>query len=139
MLSRFVLSVAGIGLVLIVACAQRAGRRTADSPFAEHEINQVVIYLDRAERQAETDAQRREMLHALDDLRSLDALALGQRRYADYENRPGQWTLVQLMQKYFVPRQPCSIDEETFYRHAQASEARKVVEQHIHALRALSL
>jgi hypothetical protein len=61
--------------------------------------------------------------------------ALKQRSYGDYENKPGQWTLVQLLRKYFVPRELCSIDEETLYRDAQSPYAREVVEQQIRAIR----
>lgn len=125
-------ALAGVGLVLFLACSHTTGRGTAPA----QETNQVVRFLDQADRQSETDEQRREILRALVDLRTLDAVALKRRRYADYGNKPGQWTLVQLIQKYFVPPQPCSIDEEAFYRHAQTPQARKVVEQQIRALQA---
>lgn len=128
---------AGFGFVLTVACAHGTGQETSGAgiPAESQKPNQVVLYLDGAERQAETDEQRQEILRALEDLRSLDPTALRQRRYADYENRPGQWTLVQLLQRYFVPRGPSAIDEETLYRDAQAHRAREVVEQQIRALR----
>jgi hypothetical protein len=127
----------GIGLVLTTACAQGTGQGKTGpaTPAKAQEPNQVVLYLDGAERQAETDEQRQEILRALEDLRTLEPAGLKQRRYADYENQPGQWTLVQLLQKYFVPREPCAIDDETFYRDAQSQHAREVIEQQIRALR----
>ena len=71
-----------------------------------------------------------------EDLRTLAPAALKQRRYADYGNKPGQWTLVQLLERYFVPSlESCSIDEETLYRDAQSPRAREVVGQQIRALR----
>jgi hypothetical protein len=122
-----------IGLLLTVACAH--GTAGPAAPATAQKTNQVVLYLDGAERQAETDEQRREILRALEDLKTLAPAALAQRRYADYENKPEQWTLVQLLQKYFVPRELCSMDEETLYRDAQSPRAREVVEQQIRALR----
>jgi hypothetical protein len=122
-----------IGLVLAVACAH--GTAESGTFVKTQNSNQVGLYLDGAERQAETDEQRLEILRALEDLRTLTPAALKQRRYADYENKPEQWTLVQLLQKYFVPRQLCSIDEETLYQDAQSPRAREVVEQQIRALR----
>jgi hypothetical protein len=122
-----------IGLLLTVACAH--GTAGLGTSAQAKNSNQVVLYLDGAERQAETDEQRREILRALEDLRTLAPAALAQRRYADYEDKPEQWTLVQLLQKYFVPRELCSIDEATLYRDAQTPRAREVVEQQIRALR----
>lgn len=126
---------AGLSLVLTVACAHRSSEKTSAAATESQKTNQVVLYLDGAERQAETDEQRQEILRALEDLRTLAPRALKQQRYADYENRPAQWTLVQLMQKYFVPRELRLIDEEMFYRDAQSPRARDVVGQQIRALR----
>src|SRR5664279_4003636 len=122
-----------IGLVLTVACAH--GTAGPADPVAAQETNQVVLYLDGGERQVETDDEPQEILRALEDLRTLAPAALRQRRYTDHGNKPGQWTLVQLLKTYFVPRELCSIDEETLYRDAQSPRAREVVEQQIRALR----
>jgi hypothetical protein len=124
---------ASLGLVLTMACAH--GTATPAHSARAGAPNQLVLYPDGAERQAETDEQRREILRALEDLRTMSPAALSQRRYADYEDKPEQWTLVQLLQKYFVPRELCSIDEETLHRDAQTPRAREVVEQQIRALR----
>jgi hypothetical protein len=126
--------IAALTVALTVACAHGAAGPTVSG--TAQEMNQVVLYLNGAERQAETDEQRQEILRALEDLRTLTPQALTQRRYADYENKPGQWTLVQLLEKYFVPSLgSCSIDEETLYRDAQSPRAREVIEQQVRALR----
>jgi hypothetical protein len=119
-------------MALMMACAQRSGQAPAAAPPRS---NQVVLYLDGAERQAETDEQRQEILRALEDLRTLDPAALKSRRYANYENEPARWTLAELLRKYFVPRELRSIEEETLYRDAQSPAAREVVSRQIRALR----
>lgn len=127
---------AGIAVLVAAACAHDVarGNRAPANSSARHELNQVVLCLDGAERQSETDEQRQEILRALEDLRALDPATLKRRRYADYDNTPGRWTLVELLRKYFVPRKPCSIDE-TLYVDAQSKRAREVVEQQMRALR----
>ena len=125
-----------IAVLAVGACAHDVARGNLNSASSSEagKPNQVVEYLDGAERQAETDEQRRELLRALEDLRTLDPATLKQRHYADYEDKPGQWTLVQVLQKYFVPRKPCAIDEGLYWD-AQSKRAREVVEQQARALR----
>jgi hypothetical protein len=108
--------------------------RTQQTPVPAGQ-NEVELYLHGAERQAESAAQEQEILKALEDLRTLPPETLRGRRYADYAQKPDQWTLPQLLQKYFVPSKPGSIDEEAFYRDAQDPKARAVVEEHIKAIR----
>ena len=118
----------------VPACAQReAGVRP--STTGPEKQNEVVLYLEGAERQAETEEQQRELLRALEDLQTLDAATLKGRRYADYQNVPGKWTLAELLQKYFVPRQLHRVHEESLYRDAQSPGAREVINQQIRALR----
>ena len=124
----------GLGVLTQVACRPQQTKTTVPSPLPE-EKNEVVLYLDGAERQAETDDQRAEILRALEDLRTLDPVALEKQRYADYGGVPGQWTLAGLLQKYFVPRELRGIDEDALYRDAQSQKARDVIEKQIRALR----
>jgi len=116
------------------ACAQREGGVRSGTTGPEKQ-NEVVLYLEGAERQAETEEQQRELLRALEDLRTLSAATLKGKRYADYQNVPGKWTLAELLQKYFVPRQLHRIHEESLYRDAQSPGAREVIDQQIRALR----
>jgi hypothetical protein len=93
--------------------------------------NQVVLYLDGAERQAETDEQRREILRALEDLRDLGsggAQATTLRRLPRQTRTMDSSPIVGEVFRAAVDA--CSIDEETLYRDAQSPRARGVVEQH---------
>jgi hypothetical protein len=124
----------GLGLVHTTACASRAakGSQIANQP---QKPNEVVLCLSGADRQAENDQQEREILRALEDLRTLDPVTLKNRLYADYQNVPGRWTLATLLKKYFVSREPHHLDEGALYRDAQSPEAREVIEKQIRAIR----
>jgi hypothetical protein len=126
------LAAAVMGLALI-SCGPQQTDETA-KPSSEAQ-NEVVSYLQGAERQAESPAQENEIVKALEDLRSLPPAQLKQRRYADYAMAPNQWTLGQLLQKYFVPTQPRGIDENALYRDAQDPKARAIIDEQINAIR----
>jgi len=115
------------------ACAQREGGGRPSTPGPEKQ-NEVVLYLEGAERQTETEEQQRELFRALEDLRTLDAAKLKSKRYADYQNVPEKWTLAELLQKYFVPRRLHRIHEESLYLDAQSPGAREVINLQIRAL-----
>jgi hypothetical protein len=132
--SRARVSFTLLGLLLFTACAQGSVGALGQRP-APSAANQVVLYLDGAEAQYETDGQGLEIIRALEDLRSLDAATLQGKRYADYAGNSGKWTLAVLLQKYFVPSQPRGIDEAALYRDAQSPQARAVIDQHLRRLR----
>lgn len=50
-----------------------------------------------------------------------------QRRYADYENTPQQWILIQLLQKYFVPLEREPSTKSLFSRDAQSHRACEIM------------
>ena len=118
----------------LMATVSARGQRPlrADKP---QRANEVVLYLDGAELQVETDEQSREILRALEDLRTLDPTTLKGKRYADYQNVPGKWTLDTLLHKYFVPPQLHHIDEENLYHDAQLPEARAVIGHQMRVVR----
>jgi hypothetical protein len=91
--------------------------------------NVVVDFLKGAERQVETEEQRREIRRALEDLLTLPAADARARRYADYQGKPGTWSATQLLQRYYVPAKPMALDEERFYRDAGTPEARAALER----------
>ena len=122
-----------VGLLLVCACSDQ--NKPAKIPSSEGAQNQVVLFLNGAERQAESAAQEKEILKALDDLRTLRPEELRERRYADYGLAPNQWTLAQLLRKYFVSSPLRTIDEEALYRDAQDPKAREVIEEQINAIR----
>jgi hypothetical protein len=129
--TRFLGSIAALVVIVVLALPSC---RTQQTPVPAG-TNEVELYLYGAERQAESAAQEQEILKALEDLRTLPPEALRAKRYADYSQTPDQWTLAQLLQKYFVPSKPGSIDEAVFYRDAQDPKARAVIEEHIRAIR----
>lgn len=120
---------------LLVACRQGAASpATVGTP---PRVNQVVAYLDGAELQMETEQQAREVLRALEDMRTLAPSALRARRYAGYGMEPAVWTLRELLTKYFLPRDITTLlDETALYQDAQDPKARAVVSRHIRAIQA---
>jgi hypothetical protein len=119
--------------VFALSACHRNDVSTTSSPPAVAP-NEVVLYLQGAERQAETDAQEAEILRALEDLQTLTPAELRVRRYADYALQPQQWSLGHLLQKYFVPPRVRSLDEDALYRDAQDPTARAVIEEQIQAI-----
>jgi len=121
-------------LGLLVALALVAGCATL-APAAAPSRNSVVAYLDGAERQAESADQEREIVRALEDLRSLPPAALAERRYADYTMAPARWTLAELVARYFVPHSRMSIDPARFYADASDPRAIAVIDAQLAAAR----
>jgi serine protease inhibitor len=98
--------------------------------FAHDSSNSVVQYLQGAELQAETDAQRMEIRRALQDMQHPErnqGTWLRLQRYADYQGKPGQWSAVRLLENYFVPSRPLSLDENTFYQDLRSAEAQIII------------
>jgi hypothetical protein len=86
--------------VLLCAPACAVPRPTPSAP------NPVVAYLEDAELQAEGEAQLENIRAALRDWATLSATKLRARRYSDFQGRPAQWDLRELVQHHFVPSTP---------------------------------
>ena len=97
--------------------------------------NTVVAYLQGAERQSEDLDQRREIEKALNDILTLSPDELRARRYANYQMEPGAWTIIQLLHRYFVPRQLVGLDESRFYHDIADPAARAVVQERLREVR----
>jgi hypothetical protein len=89
--------------------------------------NPVADYLDGAELQCETDAQRRSVADALNDAVSLSADELRPRRYPDYTGQAGQWDLATLFQRFIVPDQQGKRLGRDFYRDLTSPAGRHAV------------
>jgi len=74
-------------------------------------------YLEHAEIQAETDAQRATLGRAFDDMLQLQPEKLRAARYG-----PDRSTLPALLRAHLVPSEPVAVDDEEFY--TQAGDAR---------------
>ena len=123
-------------LGLLVALALAAGcAAMGPAPAPAQARNSVVAYLDGAERQAESADQEREIVRALEDLRSLSPAVLAERRYADYTMAPARWTLAELVTKYFVPRSRMTIDPARFYADARDPRAIAIIDAQLAAVR----
>ncbi len=94
----------------------------------------MVAYLEGAERQSESDDQRREIRRALQDMLDLDPKALAARRYADYQLRPGRWTAIQVLERYCVPGTRTALGPATFYDDVKKPAAQEAVRKHLAAL-----
>ena len=79
------------------------------------------------------------LVRALEDLRSLPAAALAERRHADYTTAPARWTLAELVARYFVPRSRMSIDPARFYAGASDPHAIAVIDAQLAAVRELGI
>ena len=102
--------------VLLCASACAAPRPTPAAP------NPVVAYLEDAELQAEGEAQLENIRAALRDWATLSVTELRARRYADFQGRPAQWDLLELLQHHFVPATPRGLDD--FWGAAARRDAR---------------
>jgi hypothetical protein len=100
------------------------------SPRPDSE-NSVAAFLKNAERQAETDEQRKEIQRALRDMLEKSAVELRQMRYRDYDGEPNRLSITQLLQHYFVPNPPAALDEEHFFRDVRAPAARAAVQHQL--------
>jgi hypothetical protein len=98
--------------------------------------NVVAQFLGRADRQYESEAQRVEMMHALDDMLTKPAADLRKQRYADHQGNRDAWSLTTLLRRYFVPTvHVADWDLETFYRDLSGAEAREAIRQQLSALK----
>jgi len=97
--------------------------------------NSVVAYLGNAERQSETDDQRREIQKALEDMLRMTPSELKAQRYADYEGKPGAWSVTELLKHYFVPDPMMALDDEQFYKDVGAAEARAAIQRQLDAVK----
>jgi hypothetical protein len=67
----------------------------------------VAEFFSHADRQYETAGQKAEIIRALGDMLNKSAQELRLQRYADYQGVKDAWSLTDLIERYFVPSQPC--------------------------------
>ena len=87
--------------------------------------NTVVVYLEGADQQWETQEQGREIEKALNDMLTLSPDELRNRRYANYQMQPGAWTIIDILHKYFLPRGSADVDESRFTQTLQTPQPRR--------------
>lgn len=123
---------AGSGLFVLVCVLCACTRdRHSQSPSASNSGNTVAAFLSHAERQAETDEQRREIQRALRDMLEKPPAELRQIRYSDYQGHASTWSITQLLQHYFVPNPPAALDEQRFFEEVRAPAARAAIQRQL--------
>jgi hypothetical protein len=89
---------------------------------------QLYNYLNGAELQVETDDQRQEIKHALQDMLNLSPEELEKKRYKNYRMEENQWTLVELLQAYYLPDKPMALkDDIALYKETSNPKVKKIV------------
>jgi len=111
-----------------LGCNRDHGQPSASAPGAP---NSVAAFLQNAERQAETDEQRREIQRALQDMLDKPASELKGLRYAEYAGEANKWSITQLLEHYFVPNPPAALDEARFYDDVHAPAARAAIQHQL--------
>jgi hypothetical protein len=113
-------------LLLIVALALAACGAQPGSG------NSVAAYLENAQVQAETDAQRLQVRRALTDIIEKPASDLRAQRYRDHSGAQA-WLVSDVLRAHVVPSTPQALDPERFFDDAAKPEAkqaaRKVLER----------
>lgn len=99
--------------------------------------NLVHAFLAKADIQFETEAQGKIIAAVLTDLLARPVDELKRKRYPNYTGEPDQWSATQVIARYFVPRTPVALDENTFYAEIRSPESRRDISQQLQALTAM--
>jgi hypothetical protein len=106
------------------------GHGGTSSPAPDKD-NSVAAFLQNAERQSETDEQRKEIQRALRDMLDKSPAELRQTRYPDYTGQANAWSIKQLLQHYFVTNPPAALDEQRFFQDVRAPAARAAIQHQL--------
>lgn len=101
----------------------------------ERQHNPVLDYLDGAELQYEGDAQRENIITALEDVLHLSPEVLQGKRYSDYQGDENVWDLRTVIARHFVPRSKDKVLGQHFYHDITSTEVRSAVAEMLENLR----
>lgn len=120
-------------MLFVLACTQCncTHDRRSPPPAESDSGNSVAAFLNHAERQAETDEQRREIQRALRDMLEKSPAELRQMRYPDYTGEASKWSISQMLQHYFVPNPPAALDEQRLFQEVRAPAARAAIQRQL--------
>jgi hypothetical protein len=124
----------GTALVLLLSCSCCGRKQGGTSSPAADQDNSVAAFLKNAERQSETDEQRKDIQRALRDMLDKSPAELRQMRYPDYAGQANAWSITQLLQHYFVPNPPAALDEQRFFQDLRAPAARAAIQVQLDAV-----
>lgn len=91
--------------------------------------NYVVEYFAGSELQVETRAQCKEISKALKDIQHAPKEKLKSKIYSDYQGRENQWTLSDLLQRYFLSSKEKPLVAEKLLRDRHSKSAQKEIEK----------
>ncbi len=111
---------AGVMVLIVIAC-------WIGSSGCRGERNAVVSYLDKAELQYEGEAQKANIVDALNDALHFQPDILRAKRYADYEGNEHVWDLHDVIVHHFVPSSQKKTLGPHFYQDITSEEGRKKV------------
>jgi hypothetical protein len=118
----------------VVRCfifAGLAGLRTPLWTTASAQQTSAAATLDTffrgAEIQAENQAQRDEITLALNDMATEPPAVLRNKRYADYQGRPGKWTLLELLKHYVVPQGKVRLTDDVLFQALATDQGKAAV------------
>jgi len=118
-------------LLLSLPCFYCGCEHSGTPAPAPDKNNSVVAFLKSAERQSETDDQRKEIQRALRDMLDKSAAELRRTRYADYAGQADAWSITQLLEHYFVPNPPAVLDDQRFFQDVRAPAARAAIQRQL--------
>jgi hypothetical protein len=96
--------------------------------------NQLAAFLEDAELQCETEAQRCNLCHAFQDMLDLTPEQLRERRYCDYTGQPGRWDLPTLLSRHFVPGAKQHSMGPRFYDEVKSADVQRQVKRFLDQL-----
>ena len=97
--------------------------------------NSVVAFFQNSELQSETDEQRLVIQQALKDMLDKSPAELSKKRYFDYQGVKRNWSVIDVLQHYFVPNPPRTIDRQEFYKDYSAPEAHAAIQNQLDNLK----
>lgn len=104
-----------------------------DLPFSVGEDNgivtdnAVVAILQDVEINYETPVQLKQICAALEDMATLSASDIQKKRYADFNGKQGEWTLLQVLYAYFLPTQKVNL--QNFYDDIEKPLSREIARE----------
>ena len=116
---------------MLLACLHCGCEHKGISPASPDKDNSVSAFLKNAERQSETDDQRKEIQSALRDMLDKSPAELRQMHYPDYAGQANAWSITQLLQHYFVPNPQAALDEQRFFQDVRAPAARAAIQHQL--------
>jgi hypothetical protein len=131
MITRRLLLKTFVGLSFMIGCRQSDAKDTAQpqaptasQPQVRAAVTALNRYFEDAEIQAETPAQREEILRALRDMTGQSAQSLREKRYADYSGTPNQWTLAELLKHHVFSPSDVTLTDDLLVNALTADDAK---------------